>query len=1327
MNSSTCLRNRFKQIICLLPVLIASSVLINANAAAQSIRQPKAERSATPGSSNYYPFSKIETVIQKWSPQQHLYVQGQLGLNQSQLMELESWIHQNGPHWTVILMEDSTNQRYTNNEGRIESGMDAVELSMSDLMEVGSYRGQLNPVTGEQDAAVFILFLNERKFSYRASEAQNRRGLGENRWIGKLDRPAYRAMRGGGRILDAVRDTITSINQSVSRAIVQEQKVAEQKRLQRQRSIDTMLSRVSEVENKLAQIETSATAVAKAHPGSNGDLTNPEVTSIRTQVTQIKKSLAKDGAPLNIPKEATDQVENASDDWINLYREYDRFETSEKQLIQRKEQLLDDSGDLRSDLEQSIADVDATLADARTAYDNADSKFQNHLNAATYALENATTQLQTLRTELAQRQSRKSFIRRAIATIGSVFSALFAGLFLWLNRKRAPAKARAAEKLLQREKEVRKEFDGMGDLLERAEIVIGDREAIARKGYQGKTKELSDKALDDIDQILVMSGSVDKVIDGAKEKIEPTSLWSKITNWWSPENFNEGFDLLENKPIEFDRTEGIALAMEDEAGDDPEATGEDKPAKISLSFIELFKIFRERSISANETIGQVETGWTQIVSTNQDLQHAIDEASRHEQASREATETDGLLHVPQLFDELLKSAQEDQDEAERVGKHDPISAIEGPATTGLRKAANADELARQLLFVREGLVPSIRTNTQALSDRDRDIQWVDVALDDFTQRAQQLATAALSEDVSERIGVWRASFENFDAAVQDSVKLHDQSVNEVLPAIENEQAAANEAKAAIAKRLNLSLDQTLTELNNDADRSLQTAREHNAATLASLDRGDPPAAKLSTSEALHWIEKTTDIRTRSLKVLDKLLSDVQSLETQIAAANTRLVNTEDLLKELEDKFTESSLAIEGVNWGIDLSETVDLPDDASVTTITAADLYLLTKRQAEKSQDAANSAKQLYAEGRLLAADDSLEVGRHQIDCCEYNQQLIEERAVTLQQMVEDNVGKLELLRQRFANIERQMAQHFVTTETHAMARKEHQNFSDLKQAIESETIRRDPFNEASAIEAVDGDLGKMISQMDRDEDLYQEAQRSVDSLVRSIEQSNSAVGRSQRDQIPDSRDVKQSLHLLDSAKSDAKSLQSRLKTPHENWQDIDHKADTLLVSVTRSLANLQSELDAAQTAANEIERAASEYQQAQRWSGGYGVRANPGGARSSLDQARSLLNQGEYQPAMQYARQAKQYIMNAIATAETEVMRLQAAERRAAEQRRRAAQQRRMRSNRSIGGGSILGGGGSIFGGGSSSSSRRSSSSSRRSSSSSSSSGRGGFSRSGW
>ena len=1313
-------RNRSKKII---PFWLAGLLLLlfsNNIIFSQALKLPNAERQPVPGSATYFPFSDIGQVIQKWNSNQHLYVQGRLGLSQSQLVGLEGWIHQNGPHWTVILMEDAARQRYANREGRIETGMDAVELSVSDLMEVGSFRSQTNPVTGEQDATVFILFLEQRSFSYRASQAQNRRGLGQNRWIGKLDRSAYRAMRGGGRILDAVRDTITSINLPLSRAIVEEQKIAEQKRLQRQREVDQMLARLGEVENKLARIRKSASTVKQSHPDATADMTDPDIASIAQQMSAIKLSLKKEDTLLGSARKSTDFVDNASDDWINLYREYERFETSEKQLQQRNEQLQDDAGDLGSELGASFSDVEKMLADARSAYEVADSKFQNHLNSATYALQDATLKLQTLRTELAQKKARKTFIQRAIATICSIFAALFAGLFLWLNRKRAPAKSRAKERLVQREKEVRDELDGMGELLKRADVVIGDRETIARKGYQGKTKQLSSKALDDIEQILVMSSSVDKVIDEAKQKIEPTSLWTKVTNWWSPENFNEGFEILENKPIEFGENEGIALVREHDAINDPNNTDGDGPRKISLSFTELFKIFRERSISAHQTIGQVESGWTQIVSTNKDLQSAIDKASQHEQKATEATEEDGLLHVPQLFDELLKSAQADQDEAELVGKTDPISAIEGPATTGLRKAANADELARQLSGVREALIPSIRKNSQELDQRKRNIDWVDAALDDFTDRARQLATDALTNDVGDGINQWRVSFKKFDAAVSNAVRLHDLSVNDITPTIETEIANVHTAKETIARRLDLPVTNILTELNNDAIKSLDSARDHNAACRASLDRGDPPAAELSADEAQHWIDDARFISSRSLEVLDSLLPDVQSLETQIGSANARLSNTQRLLTDLQDCFAKSSLSLEGAKWGISQTNSAtesSQEESAPAPSIFVADLFLLAKRQSEKSQDAAASAKNLYADGRLLAANKSLEDGQQQIQCCAHNQSLIEKLAVQLQQMVEDNTGIITLLQKRFEDVAHQMQQHFVTSQTHALLEKKHQDFTDLCQAIESESVRRDPFNEASAINAVDGEFEELLSQIEIDKELYAEASRSVGSLEQAIQQSNSAVSRSQRDQIPDSRNVQQSIQSLQNADRHAGDLRTRLTIPHENWRSIDQDADNMLATVTDTLANLQSELDAAQSAANEIRNAAASYQRALNWSGGDGIRANPGTARRTLDQARALLGRGQYHSAVEYARQAQQKINNAIAIAETAVMTRQAARRRARERQRRAAH-RRSTNNRSI-----LSGGGS----GRSRSSGGWSRSTARSSSRSSSSGRGGFSRSGW
>lgn len=1310
---------------------------------------------ANRGSSNYFPFADIASVIQKWDPSQHLYVQGNLGLSQAQLMGLETWLHNNGPHWTVILMEDASTQRYTNSQGRIETGMDAVELSISDLMEVGSFRSQLNPITGQQDAAVFILFLNQRKFSYRASEAQNQRGLGQDRWIGKLDRPAYRAMRGGGRVLDAVRDTVNAINQSLTLAINQEQKIAQQNRLQRQRETDQLRSRLAEVENKIARITKSAATIKQRKPDADSDLTQPDVQGWRNLIFDIQTALNNPSPELGPLKESTDRIDDQSDDWVDLFREYDRFETSEKQLNQRKQQLQIDAADHFDKLHDSMIPIEKMLTDARAAYGAADSKFKIHLNSATYALENATQELKGLRDAAATAKARKSFIQSALAAIGSAFTALFALLFWWLNRKRAPAKIRAVQKLQQRQQEVRQQLEGMGDLLKRADVVIGDREAIDRKGYQGKTRDLSSKALDDIDQILIMSSSVDRVIDEAKAKIEPTSLWTKIINQWSPENFNDGFDLLENKPIQFGENEGIALVKQRDASrsrgadfttDQPAQN--QAPQEISLSFSELFKIFRERSRSANETIGQVESGWTQIVSTNRDLQTAIDQAAAEEQQSREASESDGLLFVPQLFDELLSSAQADQTRAQTLGRSDPISAIEGPATTGLRKSANADQLAKQLNDVRRELIPSIRTHAQSLLQRGREVQWVDAAIDDFTDRAQALTSQALTNDVQTEIQQWRTSFDSFGAAVAKAVVLHDTSVNQIAPAISTATAHVEAAKKTIAGRLNLASDAALTEINSDGLRILKTASDHNAASRYALDRGDPIGAEASINQAVDLIGDVDEIRNRSLQILDSLLMDVQKLETQIQSSVHGLAETESTLRMLQDTFAKSSLMVQGARWVVRQTQDPDTGDsvqpavvkDKNANTnvsassndhnhrdgyqtppIRVSDLFLLASRQSEKANDASKNARQLYAAGRLLAAQESLIEAQLLVDAGQHNQKLIQDRAVQLQQSVEDNAGKLVLLQQKLSTLQKQSQAPAVMAPTHAMLASEEQNLIDLQQAIESESIRRDPFNESSAIESVDQDLQRLQDAIASDQRLFDEAERSVRSLDHAIAAAQGSIVRSRRDQIPDSQNIQQAVSSLQNAESSASTLRDRLKTPHEDWTEIDQSADRLLAEVTVSIAKLQSELDAAQRAAGEIQTTAASYQQALNWSGSFGIRANPATARTTLDHARAMLGRGDYQSAIQYARQANQSVVNAIAAAETEVMRQQAAQRRAAELRRRQSNQR-VSTNRSI-----LGSG---IGRSSGNWNRPSSTGSRSGSGSgrgSGSTGRGGFSRSGW
>jgi hypothetical protein len=167
--------------------------------------------------------TRATDVIRQWQPHQHLYVKGNLGVSTDLLDTLEQWLDNHATNWVVVLAENAQGETYTDAEGQSYQGVEAVNHALGKgLMNQTTFSQQTDLRTQERNAAFFILFLRERKLSYYGSDAQDRRGLGEDHWQGNLDQPAVSAMRNGGRVVDAAKDTITQINRRLETQIVTE-------------------------------------------------------------------------------------------------------------------------------------------------------------------------------------------------------------------------------------------------------------------------------------------------------------------------------------------------------------------------------------------------------------------------------------------------------------------------------------------------------------------------------------------------------------------------------------------------------------------------------------------------------------------------------------------------------------------------------------------------------------------------------------------------------------------------------------------------------------------------------------------------------------------------------------------------------------------------------------------------------------------------------------------------------------------------------------------------------------------------------------------------
>jgi hypothetical protein len=215
-----------------------------------------------------------------WRPDRPLYVKGDLGVPAERLDAFAGWLAANAPNWTVVLMRHARGETFRDATGTVFSGMDAVEHALgTSLPAATGFAEHTHPETAEKNGAYFILYLEERKLAYHASEAYDNRRLGEDHWIGNLDAAAITAMRGGGRVIDAAKDTVVTIDRELQRRIRQEAEArardAERARRASEETAGDLanpplarwVARLDAAERALAQADPEAAAITRDATG----------------------------------------------------------------------------------------------------------------------------------------------------------------------------------------------------------------------------------------------------------------------------------------------------------------------------------------------------------------------------------------------------------------------------------------------------------------------------------------------------------------------------------------------------------------------------------------------------------------------------------------------------------------------------------------------------------------------------------------------------------------------------------------------------------------------------------------------------------------------------------------------------------------------------------------------------------------------------------------------------------------------------------------------------------------------------------------------------
>ena len=346
-------------------------------------------------------------VVEQWRPEQHLYVKGELGVRQRQLDELEQWLDENGPNWTVVLMDDTVGERYRGTDGRLWEGMDAVEQALGRGLSNRTQFGTLEDSrTGESNGAVFALSLGDRSFSYFASDVQDRRGLGESQWRGRLDRPAYEAMANGGRIIDAVKNTVTSINGAVDKAIAAEEQARQNEEREQQRTRERIELLIERIQAATSQVQEWQETFVGENPTAKGELARPPLEEWRERLDTIHGDLDK-GENLVRALQRAGTLMDEIGGVLLAYRE-DKAFPNRWQALQASVQSA--SAGPNNVARPTLNQAQAALAEAQSLKENGDRQSVTRLEDAERLWKQAGTEVKAEEERL-ERQARQRRLR----------------------------------------------------------------------------------------------------------------------------------------------------------------------------------------------------------------------------------------------------------------------------------------------------------------------------------------------------------------------------------------------------------------------------------------------------------------------------------------------------------------------------------------------------------------------------------------------------------------------------------------------------------------------------------------------------------------------------------------------------------------------------------------------------------------------------------------------------------------------------------------------------------------------------------------------------
>ncbi|NNE90491.1 MAG: hypothetical protein HKN23_02490, partial [Verrucomicrobiales bacterium] len=942
-------------------------------------------------------FQRVDEIIENWSADQHLWVKGSLRMSAKNLADLEGWLDENAPNWTVVLMENAQGQRYQN-----RSGMSAVEFAIGQQLPNQTAFGSLvDDRTKQKNGAIFVLFLQERKFSYFSSEAMDSRRLGHRRFVGELDKPAIRAMRNGGRIVDAVKDTISNIETQLTRRIESEEVARKRAVIERQRAIEEANLLAGEVENEVNRTEGFVSNFREEHPDLVGDLITPDLASWRANVKAIASFAEAEDVEnaRQLADRTLSEIRRFRDKLESWEADAESFETMAQRIaaVPRVEELID--------VEGLLANAAGALESARENYARGDSIYRDQLEQAASFVVRAESEIGAWRQAVEAERRRKAAVQRGIIIASATAALLFLIGLIVANRLRRPAKADAEKSFSIWRKKLRGKFDALFALMDRAGMLIGPASGLGSRGFSGTTESLCREAIHEVDELFIMSSATDQVMDRVENLIEPRDVPGKFVNAFSSRRYRSAIELLGSKPIGFDdRETGLREIIEPT---ERSLLGEVEDYKpFRMSFERLNEIYDEKQGNARATIERLGAGIDGLPLRLEDLTRALHELLIRRTSLAEAATSDGFFPLHSLAGKLFPAAESYLNEAAELGKTDPVTALEGPIDLASRQLDEGERLVISAETMRQVHFSAVENAAQILEGHGRRIRWIDEAFAELTGRADQLGTLAVDRSIEAELDEFEDDLLRLRGRVSSAAKLSAQAEGEISEAIAAAEASIEATRKELASLFKLDGADMLTEEHLSPDERLEEARIERAAAQSALDQGNVTATSEDFSDIEKLLEEIRGLLDLSREVA-KTHAERHGELSDFVAQNTRQSGEmEELLEDLKTNYDSAVL-----RFSTRIGEPVKGQD-------SIRDSVSRARERLELAAGALAESDEGFKNGHLIAAGTLLERAGNEIGFAAHQLALVQDQYAALKDCEADNGGYFEASRDRHKQLE---------------------------------------------------------------------------------------------------------------------------------------------------------------------------------------------------------------------------------------------------------------------------------------------------------------------